>query len=140
MDQRAFPHELPERFNLCEYFLDHNLAAGRGEKLAILDDRGQYTYAQVSDQVRRLAAVLRKLGLRAEDRVLIVLPDALEFAVAFFGILRAGGVFAMVNPLLKRKDYEAYLEYTKARFVITHEMVVPEIGAAALASRHCQGC
>ena len=130
------PLELPAHFNLCEYFLDHNLSEGRADKLAVIDDRGAYTYAQVAEQVRRMAAVLREGGLQAEDRVLIVLPDGLPFVTAFFGILRAGGVFAMVNPLLKRKDYTAYLEYTKARILITHESVLPEIGEVALASRH----
>jgi len=127
----------PARFNLCEYFLDHNIEAGRGAKTAIIDERGSWTYAQVLDQVKRLSVVLRERGVRAEDRVLIVLPDAMPFAVTFFATLRVGGVFAMVNPLLKRKDYEGYLEYTKARVVVTHERVLPEIGEAALASKFC---
>ena len=129
--------KLPERFNLCEYFLDHNLAAGRGGKTAIIDDSGSFSYAQILEGVQRLATVLRERGVRAEDRVLIVLPDRMEFALAFFATLRVGAVFAMVNPLLKRKDFEAYLEYTKARCVITHDSVLGEIGAAAQDSKFC---
>ena len=129
--------DLPERFNLCEYFLDHNLEAGRASKTAIVDDSGPYSYAQIMDGVRRLAVCLRERGVRAEDRVLIVLPDRMEFAVAFFATLRVGAVFAMVNPLLKRKDFEAYLEYTKARVVVTHVDVLPEIAEAAQQSKFC---
>ncbi|MEZ6018939.1 MAG: AMP-binding protein [Planctomycetota bacterium] len=132
------PIELSERFNLCEYFLDHNLTAGRGDKTAVIDGRGRYTYAQVSDMARRVAAFLRARGVRAEERVLIILPDAVEFAAAFFGVLRAGAVFAMVNPLLKAKDYEDYLDYTKARVVLTHSSVLPELQAAAEASPWCE--
>lgn len=126
-----FPLELPEAFNLCDYYLDHNLEAGRGDKCAVIDEAGEWTYAQVADQVRRLAVVLRDQGVRAEDRILIVLPDALPFVTAFFGTLRVGGVFAMVNPLLKAKDYAGYLQYTKARVVITHQRVMAEMAEAA---------
>ena len=137
MQKSLHPLDLPERFNLCEYFLDHNLEAGRGDKVALIDESGSYTYAQLVERVQRLAVVLREGGVRPEDRVLIVLPDAWSFAVSFFATLRVGAVFAMVNPLLKAKDFKAYLEYTKARAVITHERVLPEIEAAAQASDHC---
>lgn len=126
---------LPAQFNLCDYFLDRNLREGRGDKVALLVGDERRTYAQVSERARRVAAVLRRSGLRPEDRVLIVLPDGFEFAEAWFGTLRAGGVFAMVNPLMKREQFEYYLEYTKARVVITHSEVLPEFGAALRASR-----
>lgn len=137
MTAALFPLDLPERFNLCEYFLDHNVAAGRGDKVALIDEQGTWTFAQLVDRVQRMAVVLREAGVRPEDRVLIVLPDAWPFAVSFFATLRVGAVFAMVNPLLKAKDFEAYLAYTKARAVITHARVLPEIEAAAQASPHC---
>ena len=122
------PTSFPERFNLCEYFLDHNLAAGRGDKPALLAGEESRTYAEVASDARRMAAALRRAGVRPEERVLLVLPDVFEFAEAFFGILRAGAVFAMVNPLLKREDYASYLDYTKARVVITASSVLPELG------------
>ena len=125
----------PTPFNLCDYFLDRNLREGRGAKVALLVGDEHRTYAQVSERARRVAAVLRRHGLRPEDRVLIVVPDGFEFAEAWFGTLRAGGVFAMVNPLMKREQFEYYLEYTKARVVITHSEVLPEIGDALRAAR-----
>jgi benzoate-CoA ligase len=124
--------------NLCTYFLDHNLEAGRGDKVAVRCEGSAWTYAEIASDVRRLTAWMRAAGLRAEERVLIVLPDGIEFVVTWFATLRAGGVFAMVNPLLKAKDYVGYLEYTKARIVVTHASVLPEIQAAAEASRFCE--
>lgn len=118
---------LPAQFNLCEYFLDHNLAAGRGEKVALICGDRTRTYAEVHEGSRRVAAALRRRGVRPEERVLIVLPDGFEFVEAWFGVLRAGAVFAMVNPLLKAKDFRYYLEYTKARVVITHRDVLGEL-------------
>jgi len=128
----------PERFNLCDDFLDRNLREGRNDKVCLREGDRARTYMQVSERAQRVAAALRRAGVRPEERVLIVLPDVLEFADAWFGTLRAGGVFAMVNPLLHRDAYAEYLDYTKARVVITHTDVLPEIGPAIRASRLCR--
>ncbi|MEM7308305.1 MAG: benzoate-CoA ligase family protein [Planctomycetota bacterium] len=128
----------PDRFNLCSYFLDHNVEAGRGGKVALRAGGDARTYAQLSERSARLAAALRRAGVRPEERALIVLPDRFEFAEAFYGVLRAGAVFAMVNPLLKREDFAYYLDYTKARVVITHADVLAELGPAARAARLCE--
>jgi benzoate-CoA ligase len=127
----------PERFNLCDYYLERNLREGRGDKVALIVGDDRRTYAQLSERAARLAAWMRRRGLRAEDRVLIVLSDGFEFAETWFATLRAGGVFAMVNPLMKREQLEFYLEYTKARIVVTESEVLPEIGEAARKSRFC---
>ena len=132
------PPSFPERFNLAEYFLDHNLDEGREGKPALFCGDEVRTYARLVERSQRLAAVLRRHGLRPEERVLIVLPDGFEFAEAFFGILRAGGVFAMVNPLLKRDDYRHYLDYTQARIVVCHSSTLPELEPAFRKSRHAQ--
>ena len=129
----------PERFNLCTYFLDHNVQEGRGAKTALICGDRSHTYASLRARVIRLTAALRDLGLGAEDRVLIVLPDGLEFAETWFATLRAGGVFAMVNPLLKAKDFSYYLEYSQARVLVTDSSVLPEIGEAARSSPHLRG-
>lgn len=130
--------EWPERFNLCEYFLDHNLAAGRADKLALIAGDERRTYGQLSRAARRVAAALRRRGVRPEERVLIVLPDRCEFAETWFGVLRAGAVFAMVNPLLKRKDFDYYLAYTKARVAVIAAECLAEFGAAAQAAPLCE--
>jgi benzoate-CoA ligase family protein len=127
----------PEHFNLCDYFLDRNLA-GRPDKPALVSGDETRTFAQIAERSRRVAAALRRAGVRAEERVLIVLPDRFEFAETWFGVLRAGAVFAMVNPLLKREQLEYYLGYTKARVVVAHASVLPELAEAARAARTCE--
>jgi benzoate-CoA ligase family protein len=122
-------------FNLCEYFLDSNLEAGRADKVALVCGGATRTYGQVAERARRVAGALRLAGVRPEERVLIILPDGFEFAESFFGTLRAGAVFAMVNPLLKRGDFEHYLDYAKPRVVICHMDVLPELAEAARESR-----
>src|SRR5690349_14242246 len=125
----------PERFNLCDYFLDRNVREGRARKVALRQGDRSATFEEVSTRAKLVAAALRRAGVRPEERVLVVLPDVIEFAEAWFGVLRAGGVFAMVNPLLHREQYAEYLDYTKARVVITHSDVLAEIGPALREAR-----
>jgi benzoate-CoA ligase len=126
---------LPERFNLCDYFLDRNLREGRGGKVAIRCGDRSATYAQLSARARQVAAALRRLGVRPEERVLLALPDLPEYAESWFGILRAGAVFAMVSPLNHREAFQNYLAYTKCRVVITHSDCLPEMAPALRAAR-----
>jgi benzoate-CoA ligase len=138
MDIYSAVAPFPERFNLCDYFLDRNLREGRANKIALRCGHETRTFAELSTRARLVAAALRRAGTRPEERVLIVLPDGPEFAETWFGTLRSGAVFAMVNPLLKRESFDDYLEYTKARVVVTHTDVLPEIGPAIRASRLCR--
>ncbi len=126
----------PDKFNLCSYYLDHNIEEGRKDKTALICGAEKRTYGELLVRVQRLTAALRAMGLGAEDRVLLVLSDRFEFAEAWLATLRAGGVFAMVNPLLKAADFEYYLEYSKARILITESAVLPEIEVAASGSPH----
>ena len=140
--QPADPYQavapFPERFNLCSYYLDRNLEEGRADEVALILGDRRRTYAEVAERTRRAAAALRRAGVRPEERVLIVLPDGFEFAEAFFGVLRAGAVFAMVNPLLKQHDYAYYLRYSKARVVVAHASTLAELGPAAAAEPLCE--
>src|SRR5262245_52488974 len=110
--------QFPERFNMAHYFLDARVEEGRGDRIAIVDDRGRYSYREVQALANRVANALKARGVGPEDRVLIGLQDSVEFAAAFFGVLKIGAVVTMVNPELPDGDYQHYLEYTRARALI----------------------
>lgn len=101
--------EFPERFNMAEYFLYHNVEEGREGKICLYYKDETYTYGDAVRRSNRAGNALRELGLRQEDRVLIVLPDGPEFVWTWFGAARIGGVITMVNPLLPADDYKYYL-------------------------------
>ena len=117
--------EFPERFNMADYFLDHNLREGRAGKIAVYYKNSTYTYAQVQEMSHRAANVLRELGVEMEDRVLIALPDSIEFVVTWFAVLKLGAVITMVNTILPPADYDYYLNYTRAKVAVVHESIVP---------------
>lgn len=117
----------PERFNMAEYFLDHNLDAGRGDKIALRFEDRAWTYSEVVRESKRSAHLLRELGAEIEDRVLFALPDCPEFVFCWFGAARLGAVIAMVNPLLPAEEYSYYLDYTRASVFIIHESMVESL-------------
>ena len=67
-------------YNAAADLIERNLASGRGAKIAIIDDRGQYSYAELAERVARFANVLRGLGLRREQRILLCLHDDDRFS------------------------------------------------------------
>ncbi|MCS6915212.1 MAG: benzoate-CoA ligase family protein [Myxococcales bacterium] len=117
----------PETFNIASYFLDARLEEGRGARIAVADDSGRYSYAQVHDMAGRIAGALWQAGVRPEDRCLLALFDSVEFVAAFFGVLKAGGVVTMVNPELPAADYEHYLRYTRCRALLVDAMLLERI-------------
>jgi benzoate-CoA ligase family protein len=122
--------EFPERFNMARYFLDERIEEGRGDKLAVIDDAGGYDYRAVQALANRVGNALKARGVGPEDRVLIGLQDSVEFAAAFFGVLKIGAVVTMVNPDLPDGDYDYYLDYTRARAFIGEKALAERIRAA----------
>ena len=119
---------LPERFNMAAHLLALN--SGRAAKLAYIDDAGQVTYGELAERVRRCAAGLLALGLKREDRVLMVMHDSIDFPVAFLGALYAGIVPVPVNTLLTADDYVYMLEHCRAMAVIVSSALWPGVSAA----------
>ena len=63
-----------------------------GDRPAIRQDDVVLTYAQLDDASSRVAAMLRRYGVRPGDRVGVMLPNVVSFPVVYYGVLRAGGV------------------------------------------------
>ncbi|HEY0003976.1 MAG TPA: benzoate-CoA ligase family protein [Pyrinomonadaceae bacterium] len=128
--------EFPERFNMADYFLYHNLEEGREHKTCLYYEDQSYTYGETARMSNRLGNALRELGVEMEDRVLIALPDCPQFVWTWFGTSRIGAVITMVNPLLPAADYQYYLEYTRARVAVIHESMVRTFIEAARGAGH----
>lgn len=130
--------EFPEKFNMADYFLFHNLEEGREHKTCLYFKEKVYTYGHAARMSNRVGNALRELGVRMENRVLIALPDCPEFVWTWFGTSRAGAVITMVNPLLPAADYKYYLQYTRAPLAVIHESLLEPFAEAAAVARHLQ--
>lgn len=129
----------PERFNMADYFLYHNVEEGRENKTCLYFEDKTWTYGETVRLSNRAGNALRELGVEVEDRVLLVLPDCPEFVWTWFGAARIGAVITMVNPLLPATDYEYYLDYTRARVAVVHESVLPVFAEAIKNARYLRG-
>lgn len=125
----------PKTFNLATYFLEHNLES-RPDKVAVLWENERHTYAETDRSARRAARAFRELGADIEDRILVALPDRPEFVFALFGVLKAGCVLAMCNPLSTAEDLAYYLEYTRARIFVCSSEVATRAEKQIRAARH----
>ena len=132
--------ELPDRYNVGADLLERNLSAGRADKLAIASAAGDLTYSDLFKLACGAAQALRDLGVRREERVLIVGYDSPGWVAAFLGAIRIGAVPVPVNPLLQRsEDYDHYIDDSLARVVVvdtnTQEKVTPAVSRSPNAPR-----
>src|SRR2546423_3260003 len=111
-------HDFPERFNMADYFLYHNLEEGRENKVCLYFKDQTYTYGETARTSNRMGPALREEGVDIEDRVLIVLPDCPEVVWTWFRAARIGARLTMVNSLLPADHSRHYLEHTPARAAI----------------------
>jgi acyl-coenzyme A synthetase/AMP-(fatty) acid ligase len=125
---------LPDQFNAASYFIDRHIQQGRGEKVAIECEDTRITYSQLFESVNRVGNALRKLGVRIEERVFLLLLDTPEFAFSFFGAIKIGAVPVPVNTLLKPPDYEYLLNNSRARIAIVSEPLFPQLQVIAKAN------
>ena len=118
--------DIPRAFNFAAHILDSNLAAGRANKPAFIDQTGAWTYGQLADRVARFGAMLRAKGIRREERILICLLDTIDWPTAFLGALRAGVVPIPVNTLMTESDYEFMLADSRARMLVVSDALYPK--------------
>ncbi len=116
---------IPRDYNAAEDLVDGNLKAGRGAKIAYIDDAGQCSYAELAERVNRFGNHLLSLGLRMEDRVLIAMHDSIDWPVAFLGAIKAGIVPVAVNTLLTSKDYEYMMQDSRAKALLVSPPLKP---------------
>jgi len=78
--------------------------------------------------VNRLGNSLRdQLGVRPEERVVLLLVDGPEFVYSFFGAIKIGAIPVPLNTLWKPADYQYVLRDSRAAVIIASEALLPQI-------------
>ncbi len=93
-------------------------AARHPDAAAIRLGDAELTYAALDDASARLATLLAERGMKPGDRVGVMLPNVPQFPIAYYGVLRAGGVVVPMNVLLKRREIAFYLEDSGAGILL----------------------
>lgn len=79
----------------------------------------EYTYAELERASDAMAAALADKGLQKGDRVAIVMPNCVAFAISFYAVLKAGGVVAATNPTYPAQKMAYQINDSDAKFIIT---------------------
>jgi len=76
------------------------------DKICTIFKGGTITYKEMDEITDRLAAGLFKLGIRKGDRVGLYIPNTPQFMIAYYAILKIGGVVVATNPLYTQREIE----------------------------------
>ena len=122
--------------NLAQALTD--TAAEHGSRPAVKLDDLVIDYDTLLDGARRVTAMLKDRGIGPGDRVGMVLPNVPPFPVLFYGAVAAGCVVVPMNPLLKAREVQYYLEDSGASIVFSwHQMAEEATKAAAEVGIDC---
>ena len=121
--------DLPRSFNVATHFIDRHILERRDSKVAIECGDERVTYRQLFERVNRTGNALKKLGVRPEDRIALLLLDTPEFASSFFGGIKIGAVPIPINTMLKPAEHQYMLNDSRARLAIVSESLYPQIQA-----------
>ena len=114
-------------YNAVTWLLDRNVDEGRGDKLVYTDTVSELTYRGLQQQTCRVANMLRRLGVRRDERVAMIMLDTVDFPVVFLGAMRAGIVPVPLNTLLTTEQYAYVLADCRARVLFVSEALFPVV-------------
>lgn len=126
--QPGVPAEIELPTDSLVAMFDRSVAAA-GTAVATTFFGRSHSYAEIGDQVARAAEGLRRLGVRAGDRVAIVLPNCPQHVVAFYAALRLGAVVVEHNPLYTSRELGEMFADHGARVAISWDVVAERLQA-----------
>ena len=114
-------------YNAAEDLIERNLKAGRGKKIAYIDEAGRYSYSELAERVDRCASGLLREGIRPGDRIIVCLLDTIDFPACFLGAIKAGIVPIPINTLFQTGDYAYILRESDSKALVVSESLLPRI-------------
>jgi len=89
------------------------------KRTALIFYGSRLTYRQLNGEVNQFAQVLHGLGVKPGERVMVVLPNIPQLVVAYYGVLKIGGVVVLSNPEADADQVVAQLNETEAKVLVT---------------------
>ena len=99
-------------------------------RIAIVFRGMELTYGELKELSERFATALQTMGVTQGDRVALHLPNCPQFAVAYYGLLRAGAVFTPLSPLLPPPEFAAQLTDSGATTLLSLDLIYPGVQEA----------
>ena len=120
-------------FNAAEYLVTERCTSGYGDRIAVLASE-TLTYAELDERVAIVAAGLRSLGLRRDDRVMLVMSDEIPMLTGILGAFRAGLVAVPVSTMFNGAELGKIMADSGARAVLVTSEFTGAVGTAIDAS------
>lgn len=124
----------PAELNYARYLTELNQT--RADKTAYIDDNRRMTYGELATRVSTFAGLLKNLGIRREERILLVMHDTIDWPVVFLGAMHGGIVPVAVNTLLTVEDYAYMLEHSRAQAIFTSPALLDTVQKAVSQSNN----
>lgn len=132
---KSYSTTMPDTFNATAFFVDRHVDEGRGDSIAIECGDERVSYRALQESVNRFGSALRdELGVRPEERVLLLTLDGPEMIYAFFGAIKVGVVPVPLNTLWTASDYDYVLGDARPRVLVVSAPLLPRLGASPLAA------
>jgi len=125
----------PARLNTAVELLDKNIAAGRGEKIAILSPDECWTYRELAAKSNQIAHILiEDTGLKSGNRVLLRSANNPMMVACWFAVLRAGGIVVATMPLLRARDLMPIINKAEISHALCDDRLKDELETAKKSS------
>ncbi|QCR31389.1 class I adenylate-forming enzyme family protein [Lysinibacillus sp. SGAir0095] len=90
---------------------------------AVICHGRRVSYKELDHQVTRLSNALLAHGIKQEDKVILFMPNVLEFVVSYFAVQRIGGIVVPVNAKFTLSEVEYVAEHSEAKAILAHEAI-----------------
>lgn len=120
----------PQKFNSTEELLDKQVAAGRGDRAAILFEDKKIPYKGMLGMVNKLGSSLRALGIEEADRVALRAPNIPPALVTNFAVLKIGGIFLPTSGLFSRAEIGHVFNNAEVKAVVVAAPMLEELEKA----------
>jgi long-chain acyl-CoA synthetase len=127
---KHYPDEIPHTLSFSSEPIQQylvNAAKEFPDKAAIHFMGKESTFKEVYEKALKLAVYLQQLGISKGDRVAIMLPNTPQAVISYFGVLLAGGVVVMTNPLYMEREIEYQMNDSGAKIIITLDILFPRV-------------
>ncbi len=127
----------PARMNAAVELLDRAVASGEGARVAVVNDAGSWTYAELKDLSDRIARLLVEDGaLVPGNRVLLRGPNSCLLIACWFAVLKAGGIVVTTMPMLRAGELGPILHKARISHALVDSRCLEDWRSAAVASDH----
>jgi long-chain acyl-CoA synthetase len=128
----SWPKGVPQHIEYVDISLGEalrNSALASPDEDAINYFGARLTFKDLDGLVDKFAAALQTLGVEKGDRVAIYLPNIPQFVIAYYGVLRVGGVVVACSPLYKEREVAHILRDSEAKIIVAWDRLYPFIQA-----------